>query len=170
MTEAEGTVKGTGWPIDGHRLVFRPVGKDGELWRLCRWGNRDDRAVMQTMFWAESLAGICEHATLEPFAKEWDAGKWKPAEGFLLDRGHLEGLREICREGRDGSMEGDSGSADCRIAAWGMHGTGRDTGCNPTGADAVAEPGWVRDYPAPIGQGKVAKPARVGAGAGNGTV
>lgn len=95
MAAAEGTVKGTGWPVDGHRLVFLPVGRDGKLWRLWRWGEAEDNAVMLTMFWFETLMGICEYAEAEGFAEEWNAGAWKPAAGFFVGREHLMGLREL---------------------------------------------------------------------------
>lgn len=143
MMTAEGTVKGEACAIGG--LVFWPVGKDGELWRLHSWGGGGGRAAMQAMYWAETLAGICEHATLGDFGKEWDAGKWEPAAGFSLCREHLVWLREICGEGKDGSVEehAGSGSTDGCIISWGMHGTNGNTGCNPPGADAAAEPVWV---------------------------
>ena len=51
------------------------------------------------------------------------------------------------------------------VAAVGMYGAGGDTGCGPTGADALAEPGGVRTGSAAIGQEQLAEPAWMGAGA-----
>lgn len=51
-----------------------------------------------------------------------------------------------------------------------MHGTAGYTGHTAAGQDALAEPGRVWAVPSPFRQGKVAKPARLGAGAGNGAI
>ena len=47
----KGTVKGTGWPIDGHTLYFSQWDYDNrESWHLYGWDEPDDEAVMQTTY------------------------------------------------------------------------------------------------------------------------
>lgn len=47
----EGTVVNTGWPIDGHRLIFGLWNYDNRSsYHLFTWADKDDEAVMQTMF------------------------------------------------------------------------------------------------------------------------
>lgn len=47
----EGTVVNTGWPIDGHRLIFGLWDYDKRsCYHLAFWGDKDDEAVKETMF------------------------------------------------------------------------------------------------------------------------
>ena len=47
----EGKVVNTGWPIDGHRLVFALWNYDKRsCYHLFTWPDKSDEAVMQTMF------------------------------------------------------------------------------------------------------------------------
>lgn len=54
----KGTVKGTGWPIDGHTLYFSQWDYDNrESWHLYGWDEPDDESVMQTTYQTETAAG-----------------------------------------------------------------------------------------------------------------
>lgn len=81
----KGTVKGTGWPIDGRTLYFSLWDYDDHgSWHLCGWNDTDDEAVMETMFITETSANLCVHVNLETFAEEWKAKKWEPQGAFCL--------------------------------------------------------------------------------------
>lgn len=81
----KGTVKGTGWPIDGHTLYFSQWDYDNrESWHLYGWDEPDDEAVMQTTYQTETAAGLCLYDTLEGFTEAWKAKKWEPQGAFCL--------------------------------------------------------------------------------------
>ena len=71
----EGTVVNTGWPIDGHRLVFGLWNYDkGSCYHLFTWGDEDDEAVMQTMFKTMAEAGFIEECDKDEFIMVWKDG------------------------------------------------------------------------------------------------
>lgn len=75
-----GKVTGTGWPIDGHVLWFSQWDYDNrESWHLYGWEDSEDDAVMQTVFQTETESGLCPFDTLEKFAENWKAKKWRSA-------------------------------------------------------------------------------------------
>lgn len=81
----KGTVKSTGWPIDGHTLYFSQWDYDNrESWHLYGWDEPDDEAVMQTTYQTETAAGLCLYDTLEGFTEAWKAKKWEPQGAFCL--------------------------------------------------------------------------------------
>ena len=81
----KGTVKGTGWPIDGHTLYFSQWDYDNrESWHLYGWDEPDDESVMQTTYQTETAAGLCLYDTLEGFTEAWKAKKWEPQGAFCL--------------------------------------------------------------------------------------
>lgn len=71
----EGTVVNTGWPIDGHRVVFALWDYDKRsCWHLLTWDDEADEAMMQTMFRTLVEAGfICEDDKDE-FIMVWKDG------------------------------------------------------------------------------------------------
>lgn len=71
----KGTVVNTGWPIDGHELLFGLWDYDnGSCYHLYFWADEDDEAVMMTMFRTLVDAGfICEEDKNE-FIMVWKDG------------------------------------------------------------------------------------------------
>ena len=95
----KGTVKGTGWPIDGRTLHFSQWDYDNyDSWHLFGWDDADDEAVMETMFITEEKAGLCCYDTLEDFAKDWKAKKWEPQGAFCLELAQVEVLEVVQQE------------------------------------------------------------------------
>ena len=70
-----GTVQNTGWPIDGHRLIFGLWDYDNRsCYHLHGWDDADDEAVKQTMFRTMVDGGfICEEDKDE-FMMVWKDG------------------------------------------------------------------------------------------------
>lgn len=102
----KGTVKGTGWPIDGHTLYFSQWDYDNrESWHLYGWDEPDDEAVMETMFTTETLAGMCEHEKLEGFAEVWKAKKWEPQGAFCLTLEQVDVVEVLQEEVRNETRE-----------------------------------------------------------------
>lgn len=93
----EGTVKNTGWPIDGHTLILSLWDMDTyESWHLCNWSNESDHAIMETMFITETAAGMCLYDTLEEFEEHWK--EWEPEGSFCIPRDKVDVLRVIQKE------------------------------------------------------------------------
>lgn len=64
-----GKVKDTGLPIDGHVLYFSQWDYDKyESWHLYDWDDKDDEAVMLTIWQAENEAGLECYNTFDEFA------------------------------------------------------------------------------------------------------
>lgn len=102
----KGTVKGTGWPIDGHVLYFSQWDYDNhENWHLYGWEDEADEAVMQTVFKTETEAGLCLHDTLESFTKSWKAKEWEPQGSFCLELDQVEVLEVVQEEQPDDARE-----------------------------------------------------------------
>lgn len=102
----KGTVKGTGWPIDGHTLYFSQWDYDNrESWHLYGWDEPDDEAVMKTMFTTETLADMCEHEKLEGFAEVWKAKKWEPQGAFCLTLEQVDVVEVLQEEVRNETRE-----------------------------------------------------------------
>lgn len=98
----EGKVSGTGWPIDGHTLILALWDYDDyESWHLYYWGNKDDQAIMETMFITETAAGMCIHDTLEEFAAAWGAGEWYPEGSFCIPLENVEVLTVLREEQKE---------------------------------------------------------------------
>lgn len=94
-----GTVKDTGWPIDGHTLHFSLWDYDNHnSWHLHGWDDTDDEAVMLTIWQTENAAGLCQHDTLEDFTEEWKAGKWEPQGTFCLELDKVEAVETVQEE------------------------------------------------------------------------
>lgn len=62
-----GKVSGTGWPIDGHTLIFE-IEKDGDVYYLNNWADADDEAVMKTMHLNDPLY---QNTPIEEFRELW---------------------------------------------------------------------------------------------------
>ncbi len=93
----EGQIKGTGWPIDGHKLILSLWDYDDhESWHLSYWDDKDDQAVMETMFITETAAGLCLHDTLEEFAENWE--EWDPEGVFCIPIENVEVVKIIQEE------------------------------------------------------------------------
>lgn len=92
-----GKVNGTGWPIDGHALLFTSWDYDNhESWHLYSWPDEADRAVMETMFITETAAGMCLYDTMEEFAEHWK--EWEPEGSFCIPLENVEVIRDIQEE------------------------------------------------------------------------
>lgn len=93
-----GTVTGTGWPIDGHKLVFSLWEWDNrKSYHLTDWGDEDDEAVMLTMFQAEVETGDEDADGLEEFSRAWHAGEYDPPGVFCISKDQLTDVEKIDR-------------------------------------------------------------------------
>ena len=93
----EGKVSGTGWPIDGHTLILSRWDYDNyESWHLFYWKDKDEQAVMETMFITESEAGLCLYDTLEEFIEHWP--EWEPEGSFCIPLENVKILRIMQKE------------------------------------------------------------------------
>ena len=102
----KGTVKGTGWPIDGHTLYFSQWDYDNrESWHLYGWDEPDDEAVMQTTYQTETAAGLCFYDTLEGFTEAWKAKKWEPQGAFCLTLEQVDVVEVLQEEVRNETRE-----------------------------------------------------------------
>lgn len=100
----EGRVTGTGWAIDGHNLILSSWDYDHhESWHLSKWTDESDKAVMETMFAAETEAGMCLYDTLEEFAEHWE--EWEPEGVFFIPLDNVEVIRIIQEEQTDVSQD-----------------------------------------------------------------
>lgn len=89
-----GKVKETGLPVDGCILYLSQWEYDNhEYFHLYGWSDKDDPAVMQSMYIAEMEAGICEHDTLEGFEAAW--AEWEPDLSFCLTPGQVDVVEEL---------------------------------------------------------------------------
>lgn len=90
------TVRGTNWPIDGHRLVFGIWDYSPETYSLMDWDvEKDDEAVMMTFFKTEVEAGFENEDSLEAFKKTWNAGKYECPAAFHLDPENVADVEKI---------------------------------------------------------------------------
>lgn len=98
----KGTVKNTGYPIDGHVLYFFQWDYDNyKHYHLYYWtGKTTDEAVMQTMYQTETDAGLCLYDTLEKFAKAWKEKEWEAQGSFYLALEQVEVLEVLQEEQR----------------------------------------------------------------------
>ena len=70
-----GIVQNTGWPIDGHRLMFALWDYDDRSsWHLFAWGKEDDEAVMETMYQTMVEAGFIDQTDRDEFVMVWKDG------------------------------------------------------------------------------------------------
>lgn len=94
-----GSVKGTGWPIDGHKLCFSQWEYDNYgSWHLDGWNDADDEAVMLTMYQTENEAGLCLYDTLDDFVAAWKAKEWEPEGAFCLGLNQVDVIEVIQAE------------------------------------------------------------------------
>ena len=102
----KGTVKGTGWPIDGHTLhVSRWDYDNRESWHLYGWDDADDEAVMLTIWQTENEAGLSLDDTLEDFTKRWKAKEWEPQGVFCLELDKVEVVEVLQKEVKNDTRE-----------------------------------------------------------------
>lgn len=83
-----GTITGTGWPIDGHRLVLGKWEYSPETYSLMDWDEKDDEALMMTLFQTGVAAGFEDADGLEAFKETWNAGtyEWPGSFHFTADQ------------------------------------------------------------------------------------
>ena len=94
-----GTVVNTGWPIDGHRMLFGLWNYDnGSCYHLHFWHDEDDEAVMQTMFRTLVDGGfICEEDKDE-FIMVWKDGMFDEVYcpgPFCIGLDKLENVKKV---------------------------------------------------------------------------
>ena len=90
------TVKGTGWAIDGHRLVFGVWDYSPDTYSLMDWDvEKDDEAVMLTFFQTEVEAGFEDADGLEAFKKTWNDGEYEWPGAFHLEPENVEDAEKI---------------------------------------------------------------------------
>lgn len=71
----EGTVVNTGWPIDGRRLIFGLWDYDKRSsYHLFTWADKDDEAVMMTMFRTLVDGGFIDEVEKDEFIMVWKDG------------------------------------------------------------------------------------------------
>lgn len=81
-----GRVKGTGWPIDGHVLVFcKWFYDDCKNWHLYSWDDKDDDAVRDTFFQTMVEAGFMGKGDREEWNAKWKEGSADTPGSFTLD-------------------------------------------------------------------------------------
>lgn len=90
-----GTIKDTGWPIDGHRLALGIWDFSPETFSLIAWNERDDEALMMTLFICEVEAGFEEADGLEAFKKTWDAGEYEWPGAFHFEKDQVCDVKMI---------------------------------------------------------------------------
>lgn len=96
----EGKVSGTGWPIDGHTLFLSSWDDDShESWHLTDWKDKDEPAVIETMFITETAAGLCLYDTLEEFTGHWP--EWEPEGSFCIPVENVEVMKVIQEEQKE---------------------------------------------------------------------
>lgn len=97
--EFEGTVVNTGWPIDGHRLVFGKWDYDGgSCYHLHFWGDEDDEAVMLTFFRTMVDAGFISEEDKDEFVMVWKDGLFDEVYcpgPFCIDLDKLENVKKL---------------------------------------------------------------------------
>lgn len=92
----KGKVKNTGYPIDGHVMIFSQWKYDGtKNWHLYSWEQADDEAVMETMYLTEVEQGFCAEGTYDEFVETWKAGEYESPGVFILDLDEVDVLEEI---------------------------------------------------------------------------
>lgn len=90
------TVTGTGWAIDGHRLVFGVWDYSPNTYSLADWDlEKDDEAVMLTLFKTGVEGGFEDADGLEAFKKTWEAGEYEWPGAFHLDPENVEDVEKI---------------------------------------------------------------------------
>lgn len=92
-----GTIKGTGWPIDGHRLVLGVWDYSPETYSLMDWEEKDDEALMLSLFRAAVAAGFEEPDGLDTFRKTWNAGEYEWPGAFHFDADQVCDIENIDR-------------------------------------------------------------------------
>lgn len=86
-----GRVKGTGWPIDGHVLVFcKWFYDDCKNWHLYSWDDKDDDAVRDTFFQTMIEAGFLDENDREEFIRQWREETADVPGAFALDLDQVE--------------------------------------------------------------------------------
>lgn len=90
----KGRVKNTGWPIDGHILSFGLWDYDNRSsYHLYGWEDKDDEAVMMTMFQSMVEAGMEDADGLDQFVEAWEAGLFEAPGAFCIDLDKLEVIK-----------------------------------------------------------------------------
>lgn len=99
----KGKVSGTGWAIDGHTLYFSQWDYDNyDSWHLYSWDNKDEEAVMATIYQTENAAGMCIYNSFEEFKKAWEAGEWESEGVFCIDLDKVEVMEILQEEQKQG--------------------------------------------------------------------
>lgn len=87
----KGRVKGTGWPIDGHVLIFAKWRYDNyENWHLFDWETEDDDAIRDTFFQSMVEAGFCTEGERKAWNDQWKANTSDVPGAFTLDLDQVE--------------------------------------------------------------------------------
>lgn len=68
-------VKGTGWPIDGHKIYVAKWSYDPDSWHLYGWEDPEAEVMAETIWKSLTEAGMELHDSWEDFKKDWDAKK-----------------------------------------------------------------------------------------------
>lgn len=102
-----GKVNGTGYPIDGHTLIFSLWDYDNyEWWHLYGWEDPHDEAVMLTMYEIEKENAERNEEEAPPqrlFRKQWKRQEWQPDAPFVLPLDVVEVVEVIQEEEKDGA-------------------------------------------------------------------
>lgn len=90
-----GTITGTGWPIDGHRLVLGRWDYSPDTYSLMDWNEKDDESLMMTLFQAEVEAGFEDPNELEAFKETWNAGEYEWPGAFHFAANQVCNVEQI---------------------------------------------------------------------------
>lgn len=94
-----GTVHNTGWPIDGHRLIFGLWDYDNRsCYHLFNWRDADDEAVMETMFRTMVDGGFIDEDVKDEFVMIWKDGMFDEVYcpgPFCIDLDKLTDVKKV---------------------------------------------------------------------------
>lgn len=99
-----GTVQNTGWPIDGHRLMFGLWDYDNRsCYHLFNWRDADDEAVMETMFRTMVDGGFIGEDVKDEFVMIWNDGMFDEVYcpgPFCIDLDKLTDVEKVTSCGK----------------------------------------------------------------------
>jgi len=94
-----GVVQNTGWPIDGHRLIFALWDYDDRSsWHLHSWAEEDDEAVMETMYKTMVEDEFIFETERDEFVTVWKDGMFDEVYSpgaFCIDLDKLTDTRKV---------------------------------------------------------------------------
>ena len=91
-------LRGTGYPMDGHRAVVGQWAHDLGSYHLNGWPEADDDVFAKSMYLSEVDADMCLFDSFEEFMDAWRSGEWEPWGSYCLDPEQVIILGEYTNE------------------------------------------------------------------------